>query len=74
MKITNVEFDADPRKCAVILEDGSKLERIKDMACAISVGGMLEVTVTVLVPNVKPYNQDEGVRSIDVTDLSSEKV
>lgn len=53
MKITKIEFDADPRKCAVILEDGSKLERIRDMACAITAGGVLEVTVTVLVPNVK---------------------
>lgn len=65
MKITKVEFDADPRKCAVILEDGSKLERVRDMACAISTGGMLEVTVTVLVPNIGAHSVVETTNLSD---------
>lgn len=69
MKITKVEFDADPRKCAVILEDGSKLEGIKDMACAISVGGALEVTVTVLVLNENAYRATDREREIDSLNL-----
>lgn len=69
MKITKVEFDADPRKCAVILEDGSKLERVKDMACSISIGGLLEVTVTVVVPNTNAYRATDREREIDTLNL-----
>ena len=49
MKITNVEFDADLTKCAVILEDGSKLERVRAVSAQAQVGGVLEVTITVVV-------------------------
>lgn len=49
MKVTKVEFDADQRKCYVRLEDGSTLERVTSMTAQIQQGGVLEVTLTVLV-------------------------
>lgn len=49
MKIVKVEFDADQRKCYVMLEDGSTLDRVTGMTAQIQQGGVLEVTLTVVV-------------------------